>query len=59
MMSKQTTEIKENEKTGGCCCAGKNQHRSEGAERSVRLVGAAWKSLSERCSQWLVLRKLG
>jgi len=36
MMSKQTTEIKENEKTGGCCCAGKNQHRSEGAERSVQ-----------------------
>ena len=35
-MNKQTTEIKENEKKGGCCCAGKNQHQSEGADRSVQ-----------------------
>lgn len=35
-MSKQTTEIKENEKTGGCCGASKGQHQVDGANRTIQ-----------------------
>ena len=34
MMSAQTSVIKENKKTS-CCCAGKDQVRSEGTDRNV------------------------
>jgi|TARA_R110002074_G_scaffold301789_1_gene473164 copper chaperone CopZ len=36
VMSKQTTEIRKNEKSSGCCCADEGQHRTKKIEQTMK-----------------------